>query len=94
MCPLALPKRGGIRPNNTTVTVDGEGYTVCTLHQTQIAVLSRNGRTVNLYTGGFNTPTTIRRMNECLHVWGFTKRVSKRDFCDTERLTLLREKEG
>lgn len=87
--PLAIQKRGGIRSNNTTITVDEDGRTVCTLHQTQIAVLSANHKSVNLYTGGFKTPTTFRRMNECLHAWGFSERVAKKDFCGRDRLTLV-----
>lgn len=86
---LAIQKRGGIRSNNTTITTDEEGRTICTLHQTQIAVLDKNRGQVNLNTGGYSTPTTFRRMNECLNAWGFTERVRKADFCDATRLTLV-----
>jgi hypothetical protein len=39
-----------------------------------------------LHTGGFNTPTTIRRMNECLHHRGYSIRVSKSSFSHTDTL--------
>jgi hypothetical protein len=83
--PLAIPKRGGIRTNNTSVcTTSGPSIvnprTECTLHSTVIATHYHKTHTVRLYTGGWNTPTTIRRMNECLAHWGFSTRVCKADF--------------
>lgn len=88
--PLAIAKRGGIRSNNTTVATDAEGRTICTLHQTRIAILSRDRASVNLYTGGYTTPTTLRRMNECLNAWGFSTRVAKADFASTDTKTIAR----
>jgi hypothetical protein len=78
--PLAIQKRGGIRSNNTTVIVNEHGQTVCTLHRTRIATFDPRTDSAVLNTGGYNTPTTIRRMNECLTAWGFSRRVCKADF--------------
>jgi hypothetical protein len=78
--PLNIPKHGGIRAYHTTVTVDEQGRTVCTLYRTKIAIFNPATDTVTLDTGGYDTPTTIRRMNECLHAWGFKASVGKADF--------------
>lgn len=69
----------GIRTNNTRIADHGQ-FVLVTLYQTVIAEYNRNNSCVLLSTGGFDTPTTIRRMNECLYHWGFTQRVSKADF--------------
>jgi hypothetical protein len=66
---LLIAKRGGIRTNNTTIAEDGVVVRV-TLHRTVIFTLDRNARTVTLCTGGWCTPTTMRRMNECLYHYG------------------------
>ena len=70
----------GIRTNNTVVRDPSPGITECILHRTTIASWNRVDGTVTLDTGGYDTPTTIRRMNECLHHWGFNARVCKADF--------------
>jgi hypothetical protein len=40
-----------------------------TLYATTIAIRDNEKGTITLRTGGYNTPTTIRRMNECLNQW-------------------------
>ena len=40
-----------------------------TLYATTIAIRDNEKGTITLRTGGYNTPTTIRRMNECLNEW-------------------------
>lgn len=87
--PLALPKSGGIRPYNTTVTIR-DGKTVCTLYQTDIAVYDPATNSVTLDTGGYDTPTTIRRMNECLASWGFRQRVCKADFAKADKFNVAK----
>ena len=77
----------GIRRNNTTIR-ETDGIVVCTLHNTAIATWNKWAGTCHLYTGGWNTPTTIRRMNECLHHWGFQARVCKGDFIDNDRMLI------
>jgi hypothetical protein len=78
----------GIRRNNTTISETPEETRV-TLHQTVIAIWNRTTDVVALNTGGHNTPTTIRRMNECLHHWGFDIRVRKADFARTSSIVIL-----
>jgi len=46
----------------TTVSTDREGYTVVIYHQTQ--VVKFNSQEIILDTGGYETLTTKRRMNE------------------------------
>ncbi len=77
--PLAIQKGGGIRRNHTTVT-DCNNIVLVTLYNTPIFEWDRNQQIVTLNTGGHNTPTTIRRMNECLHHYNFALRVCKADF--------------
>lgn len=67
--PLLIAKRGCIRTNNTTIADDGDVVRV-TLHRTVIFTMDRKARTVTLWTGGWCTPTTMRRMNECLCHYG------------------------
>ena len=88
--PHAIAKSGTIRPYNTTVIIDDDGNTVCTLYQTKIALYNPKLDTVFLNTGGFDTPTTIRRMNECLNAWGFKQRVNKASFAKSDTVTLAR----
>jgi hypothetical protein len=71
-------------PANTTTFMDTDGSIVCVLHQTKIATLAPDKSHVRLFTGGFNTPTTLRRMNSCLHAWGFSSRVCKDNFINTD----------
>lgn len=88
--PLAIQKRGGIRSNNTTIRIDEKGNTVCTLHATDIATFQPKLDHVVLFVGRWNTPTTLRRMNECLHAWGFEHRVCKSDFATSNALIMTR----
>jgi hypothetical protein len=69
----------GIRSNNTTVWHE-DGKTMCRLHQTIIATHDHAAHIVTLSTGGYCTPTTIRRMNECLHHWNTGHKVCMSDF--------------
>jgi len=85
--PLMIQKGGGIRRNNTTIH-DIDGIVVVTLHNTRIFTYNRKTCTAVLNTGGWNTPTTIRRMNECLHEYGFHNRVCKADFTDRTSLAI------
>lgn len=55
----------GIRRANTTLIREPDGTIRCTLHGTAIFNLHPDG-TVYLETGGYKTPTTFRRMSECL----------------------------
>lgn len=88
--PTAIQKSGGIRANNTTVRTEN-GETVCTLHSTNIARWNHKTDTVTLHTGGYNTPTTLRRMNECLVAWGFKVHVCKADFRSALTVTVTRQ---
>ncbi len=82
----------GIRKLNTVVTDNGKTIT-CKLYSTVIATYTKATHSVLLYTGGcYNTPTTIRRMNECLHHWGFTQSVSSKDFNLSDTLTIKESK--
>ena len=73
----------GIRKNNTKIEDKGNAFVV-TLHST--VIFKDYGNHCHLHTGGFNTPTTIRRMNECLHHRGYSIRVSKSSFSHTDTL--------
>ena len=89
--PINYARNGQIRSNNTTLsdTVEnGERIVRCTLHKTVIATHNQTCGTVHLHTGGWNTPTTTRRMNECLNAWGFWQRVSKSSFAHTDTLMI------
>ena len=81
----------GIRRNNTTIETDALGRVNVTLHKTCIATLSADGQHVYLHTGGYDTPTTFRRMNECLHHWGFPNRVGVADFRNADTLQLTKK---
>lgn len=91
-----ISPKGGIRPNNTTVTVE-EGRTICTLYKTRIATFDPATDSVTLDTGGYDTPTTFRRMNECLRAWGFidgargSRFIGKGDFRTSNVRTYGRE---
>lgn len=78
-----ITKSGNIGSGHTTIA-HADGLTTCTLYGTIIAVHDHKSQTVKLNTGGYNTPTTFRRMNQCLYVWGFIgnarRFVGKADF--------------
>lgn len=59
----------GIRGKATTLCRDGNGTIRCTLYGTVVFTLSASGKYC-LSTGGYNTPTTHRRMNDCLQHLG------------------------
>ena len=67
-----------ITRNNTTVTRNRDGATVCTLHSTQIVKAHDNY--VVLDSGGWQTVTTKRRMNECFREWDLPLSVFQKDF--------------
>lgn len=77
----------GIRKNNTKIEDLGHVFRV-TLHNT--VIFQDYGKHCEVSTGGYNTPTTIRRINECLHHRGYPTRVSKSNFKDTNSLTLFK----
>ncbi len=78
--PTARQASGGIRTANTTVVTEG-GVTRVTLYATTIFTWDRKAGIVKLNTGGYNTPTTLRRMNEVLHHFGMAgHHVVKADF--------------
>ena len=66
-----------ITRNNTTIT-HRDGATVCTLHSTDIVKLEAGNITLN--SGGWETVTTKRRMNEVLKEWGLPYSVHQKDF--------------
>lgn len=93
--PLTIQKAGGIRRNNTTIAKT-DALTICTLYDTRIATWDHAEDCVILDTAGYDTPTTIRRMNECLVEWEFVggpalagapwnTYVGKSDFATTNR---------
>ena len=77
----------GIRKNNTKIEDLGYVFRV-TLHNT--VIFQDYGKHCEVSTGDYTTPTTIRRINECLHHRGYSDRVSKSDFKDIHSITLFR----
>jgi hypothetical protein len=73
----------GIRKNNTKIEDKGNVFVV-TLHGT--VIFKDYGNHCHLYTGGYNTATTIRRINECLCHRGYAMRVNKASFNLTDTL--------
>lgn len=69
--------RGFITPNNTTVDVQGDTIAV-TLHRTTI--LRVEGGIVTLNSGGWQTVTTKRRLNEAAKAFGLGFAVWQKDF--------------
>jgi hypothetical protein len=61
------------------------------LYNTCIARIDDRAGIIKLNTGGFSTPTTMRRMNAALIEYGFPQRVCKSDFKDTRNITLHKE---
>jgi hypothetical protein len=80
----------GIRKNNTQFFNDHDAFRVA-LHGT--VIFQDYGTHAELYTGGYNTPTTIRRMNECLHHRGYSQRVCKADFVKDDSIEIIKNKE-
>ena len=66
-----------ITKNNTAIT-HIDGFTTCILHSTQI--VKWDGLTLILDSGGWQTVTTKRRMNECLREWGIPARVYQENY--------------
>ena len=52
-----------MRGSHTTVYTDDDGTTHCVYHETEVCSLTRD-RKLTLRTGGWNTATTKRRMND------------------------------
>lgn len=80
----------GIRTLNTTIATDeATGDTIVRLYRTTI--YRKHGNVVTLYTGGSTTPTTLRRMNECLYHFRTPRpdgrNVGIADFRTTDTLT-------
>lgn len=57
-----MPRTDKLSNYCTTVAADAQGFTVVTYHQT--AVVSFNRDTIILRTGGWDTVTTRRKMNQ------------------------------
>lgn len=81
-------KNGKIRPHNTTI-VDNADKVVVTLYNTVIFEWDRKNTHCHVSTGGYNTPTTIRRINECLKFYDFAQRVCKADFKNRNSFVIL-----
>ena len=75
--------------NNTTIKETDEFIEV-RLHGHLIVIYNKLYKEITLDTCGWNTPTTMRRMNECLKEFGFWQRVSKSSFAHTNELTMER----
>jgi hypothetical protein len=74
---MATRIMGHITPNNTTLALDRDTHIV-TLHRTQIVKVT--GKRVTLDSGGYQTVTTKRRMNESARAFGLPYRVRQKDF--------------
>lgn len=59
----------GIRGKATTLARDASGVIRCTLYGTVVFTLTPEG-VCTLSTGGYNTTTTHRRMNDCMQHLG------------------------
>lgn len=59
----------GIRGKATTLARDASGVIRCTLYGTVVFTLTPEG-VCTVSTGGYNTPTTHRRMNDCMQHMG------------------------
>ena len=66
-----------ITRNNTTITRNRDGATVCTLHSTEIVKVYPN--CVVFDSGGWRTATTKSRMNECMIEWDLPFRVFQKN---------------
>ena len=79
-----------ISKNNTkTSTLEG-GLKTCRLYKTVIAREVAPGVCV-LSTGGWNTQTTVRRINQCLDAWGYLSRVSGKSFSLADSITVIKQ---
>lgn len=76
--------------NNTEIKETDEFIEV-RLHGHLIVIYNELSESIKLNTCGWNTPTTIRRMNECLKELGFWQRVRKSSFAHTSELTMERK---
>lgn len=80
----------GIRGKATSLERDAQGIIRCTLYGTVVFTLTPEG-VCTLSTGGYNTPTTHRRMNDCLQHLGQPypdgTRVGTADFRKADSLT-------
>jgi len=73
-----------ISKNNTTVKRDKDGWTVCTLHSTDV-IKVKDGLAV-LNSGGWKTVTTKARINQACNEWGLPFGVTQKDFSWTVRM--------
>ena len=62
----------------TTIANDGEGNTIITYQSTVIVKFNRD--TVTLNSGGWDTVTTKRKMNQASHQFNLGYSVNQRDF--------------
>jgi hypothetical protein len=72
----AIEKKRSYRSagHNNYITYDN-GIITVRYHNTDIAVIDLDERTITLNTGGWTTPTTKERMNEALYVMGIGRHV-------------------
>lgn len=73
--------------NNTRIQFDDQAILI-KLHSTIIAKYDKKSGVMFLNTGGWNTPTTMRRMNQVLKEYGFSQRVCKSDFTQTNLMVI------
>ncbi len=71
-----MPQVQKISKNNTQVINEDKTTTVI-LHKTCIVVWDRNSRTIKFNTGGWETTTTVTRMNQACNEFGLPWRVSR-----------------
>lgn len=67
-----------IGTHRTTVSTTPDGTVRVTYHNTVVA--AKRGDIITLDSGGWRTPTTKRRINQALEVWGRPERVVQRDY--------------
>lgn len=63
-----------------TAAIELEDRKICQLHSTIIVDVDLNARHAKLYTGGYDTPTTKKRMNEALNQFGLPGVVYQKDY--------------
>lgn len=62
---------------NNTVVIDNNDVTTVILHKTPVVVWDRIKRLVTFNTGGWETTTTVTRMNQACNEFGLPWRVSR-----------------
>lgn len=89
--PLAYAKNGKIRTNHTKISDDGT-YVTVVLYNTLIFSWNKSLPYCIVDCGDFRTPTTFRRINECLHFYGFNgRRLGNRDFAADTKVVYCKD---